>query len=134
MMNPEIKAEWLAALRSGEYRQERGQLRSASILTEDKYGYCCLGVLCDLFVKPGEGYWDDGDFFYGEDRGNFENVGQGCLPENLAKEAGLSGPNPGTSLEDPAIQYARTTLTLAELNDTVQLTFDQIADVIDWEF
>jgi len=38
-MNPEIKAKWVAALRSGEYAQAQGHLK-------DETGYCCLGVLC----------------------------------------------------------------------------------------
>lgn len=41
-MNPEIKARWVAALRSGEYAQGAGELRSYN----DKF--CCLGVLCDI--------------------------------------------------------------------------------------
>jgi hypothetical protein len=44
-MNPEIKAKWVEALRSGEYRQARRRLR-----LDDSAGpsYCCLGVLCEL--------------------------------------------------------------------------------------
>lgn len=45
-MHPEIRARWVAALRSGEYAQGRGSLR-------DGNQYCCLGVLCDLAVKDG---------------------------------------------------------------------------------
>ena len=40
-MNADVKQKWVAALRSGQYKQGRGRLRQ-----EDKY--CCLGVLCDL--------------------------------------------------------------------------------------
>jgi hypothetical protein len=43
-MNPEIKARWVAALRSGEYKQAREKLRHNG-------AHCCLGVLCDLFAK-----------------------------------------------------------------------------------
>lgn len=39
-MNDLVK-RWLEALRSGEYKQGRGMLRSQN-------GYCCLGVVCDL--------------------------------------------------------------------------------------
>lgn len=41
-MNPEVKAKWLAALRSGEYKQTTNKLHDAS------GEMCCLGVLCDL--------------------------------------------------------------------------------------
>jgi hypothetical protein len=44
-MNSEVKAKWVAALRSGEYQQGRGELRSISNC------FCCLGVLCDLYDK-----------------------------------------------------------------------------------
>jgi hypothetical protein len=45
-MNPEVKAKWLAALRSGEYSQTADKLRDTG-----SGGYCCLGVLCDLYAK-----------------------------------------------------------------------------------
>lgn len=43
-MRPDVKAKWITALRSGEYRQGRGSLREHD-------AYCCLGVLCDLHAK-----------------------------------------------------------------------------------
>ena len=40
-MNPEIKAKWIEALRSGKYEQGQGKL--------NKNGkFCCLGVLCEV--------------------------------------------------------------------------------------
>jgi hypothetical protein len=45
-----IKEQWLAALRSGEYEQNRGQLR-----TQGKF--CVLGVLADLHSKTGYSKW-----------------------------------------------------------------------------
>lgn len=55
-MRPDIKARWVAALRSGEYQQGR-----ANLYTEDSNGkhFCCLGVLCDLAVQDGLVSWDD---------------------------------------------------------------------------
>jgi hypothetical protein len=43
-MNPRVKRLWVKALRSGKYKQDLDQLRT------DK-GFCCLGVLCDLYQK-----------------------------------------------------------------------------------
>ena len=51
-MRPEIKAKWVAALRSGEYKQAQGQLRTDA-------GFCCLGVLCELHRKEVDGSWVD---------------------------------------------------------------------------
>jgi hypothetical protein len=41
-MDAELKAKWVAALRSGEYQQTVGTLRLAS---DGQIYYCCLGVL-----------------------------------------------------------------------------------------
>lgn len=40
-MDAELKTKWIAALRSGKYRQGTGQLFKNS--TDE---HCCLGVLC----------------------------------------------------------------------------------------
>lgn len=45
-MTPELKAKWVAALRSGEYKQ--GQARMKRIHEDDTASYCCLGVLCEI--------------------------------------------------------------------------------------
>lgn len=44
-MNDNAKA-WVAALRSGEFKQTNSCLR-------DGRGYCCLGVACELAVRAG---------------------------------------------------------------------------------
>ena len=50
-MKTKVAEKWAAALRSGEYAQATSRLRS-----ED--GFCCLGVLCDLYHKEtGKGGW-----------------------------------------------------------------------------
>lgn len=43
-MNPAIKKKWLAALRSGKYKQGKRKLRHAG-------RFCCLGVLCNLHAQ-----------------------------------------------------------------------------------
>lgn len=43
-MNPEVKAKWVAALRSGEYKQGFHALRKQD-------SFCCLGVLCNLHAQ-----------------------------------------------------------------------------------
>jgi hypothetical protein len=51
-LDPEFKAKWCAALRSGEYKQGRHGLR-------DGDRYCCLGVACDVLDPKG---WDGARF------------------------------------------------------------------------
>lgn len=48
-MDPELKAKWVAALRSGEYKQGTGRLRKP---TADGQRFCCLGVLCEVVGIP----------------------------------------------------------------------------------
>jgi hypothetical protein len=43
-MNHDIADKWIAALESGKYSQAREALRTTD-------GFCCLGVLSDLYIK-----------------------------------------------------------------------------------
>ena len=45
-MDPEVKAKWVAALRSGEYEQGYEYLKTVEPNGDTKY--CCLGVLCQI--------------------------------------------------------------------------------------
>lgn len=56
-MKTEIQNLWVNALRSGEYKQTRERLK------DHNGGFCCLGVLCDLYLKENNEDWsldDDG--------------------------------------------------------------------------
>lgn len=46
-MDAELRSKWIAALRSGDFKQGEGQLRSA-----DRIKHCCLGVLCVVAGIP----------------------------------------------------------------------------------
>lgn len=53
-MTNELFNKWVAALRSGEYKQTR-------LVLQDQNGFCCLGVLCDLLDPEAWGQpieWD----------------------------------------------------------------------------
>lgn len=87
-MNQEIKKEWVAALRSGEYKQAKGQLKKDS-------GFCCLGVLCDIASKHGVGKWGK-EAYESDDDGYW--WGASVLPEEVAKFAGLDNRDPGVTI------------------------------------
>jgi hypothetical protein len=81
-MNPEIKAQWTAALRSGEYQQGTGQLAQKH---EGEWQFCCLGVLCELAVKA------DQDVTVTD--GNIDRLYDGqaaLLPRSVAGWAGIN--------------------------------------------
>lgn len=84
-MKPEIKAKWLAALKSGGYKQGHGQLRT----NDNKF--CCLGVLCDIHAsETGEPWIEAETAFY-----NWKYCGEDLmLPKTVIEWAGLSGSNP----------------------------------------
>lgn len=55
-MRSELQQKWIDALKSGKYNQTTGVLH-------DQYGFCCLGVVCDV-IEPN---WDeDNNYVTGE--------------------------------------------------------------------
>ena len=119
-MNPGIRAQWTAALRSGEYEQGASYLRY-------KNAFCCLGVLCDLAVKDGVLAAPDEDpdeedvWVYGE--------ANAMLPEAVQDWAGLSeSPVADVVVGDDCSPFPHE---LTHLNDDESWTFAQIADAID---
>lgn len=118
LMNPEIKASWIAALRSGEYQQGLGVLRSS----DNKY--CCLGVLCDLAAKAGIGKWAPAWYRHRATAFDFDFDGDyQVLPPSVQDWAGLMTPNGEFGIKDD----------LAGLNDT-GFPFAAIADIIEANF
>lgn len=123
-MNETIKAEWLAALRSGEYKQGRGQLHA-----EDTF--CCLGVLCDLHIKAGQGEWDIDDY-----SGLYMYMNEREFPPiEVMRWAGLEIVNPKvagtalTSLNDGVEGYDEE--EDCEVIYETPRTFAEIADLIE---
>ena len=68
-------------------------------------GFCCLGVLCEVTEMPYE-HQDT------------------CLPKNIMSAAGLQS-------DDPQLNYDGKVISLSHLNDDENLTFAQIADLIE---
>jgi hypothetical protein len=113
-MNPEIRAKWVAALRSGKYKQGRKALRDGDT-------FCCLGVLCDLAVRAGVAGATAPDSDAGGELGGWWSYDGRVdyLPESVMDWAGLATPNPNSGDE-----------FLAEYNDS-GWSFARIADAID---
>jgi hypothetical protein len=125
-MNENAKA-WVAALRSGEFKQGKNVLRS----NED---YCCLGVACELYHRQFEAYiWES---FENPEEDNDEMTVYSFdgddlqLAERVREWLGLAT-NIGAyrrGADDPI--SARP--SLAEKNDT-GAKFEEIADIIERE-
>ena len=85
-MNKDIRDNWVAALRSGMYKQGTGVLRQKS--QDGRDGFCCLGVLCDVYDPDPE--WIDP----GPGRSSYEYGDQamvGALPYALQETFGMDG-------------------------------------------
>ena len=102
-MNPQIKQKWVDALRSGEYQQTQRYLHK-------KDGFCCLGVLCDLYGKENNVEWTPSGF---NNAYAFQDK-ESHPPSSVMEWAGV-GDEIGT---------------LGELNDKGS-TFNEIADLIE---
>lgn len=108
-MNQEIKQKWVEALRSGMYTQGKGQLREGD-------AFCCLGVLCDIHSKETGTEWSDaGAYCY-----------VGLLSPEVQEWAGVTSNGGG---------YIRLNgiggMSLPTLNDELNYSFEQIADLIE---
>lgn len=110
-MDPEVKARWVAALRSGEYKQGCGQLRGCD---DD---FCCLGVLCDLYAKEAGLEWSN-DLMW--DREDALPCAEVCIWAGLPHEDPFAGKVRLSAWNDGA----------PHLN-TKAHTFLQIADLIE---
>ena len=110
-MNPEVKAAWLEALRSGEYKQGKSQLK-----TNDG-SYCCLGVLCDI-SKLGE--WVRGGYHV-----NDMDYASAFLPEAVKEWAGINSEDPsyGNGIEDHLSYRNDKGMTFAEIADIIEQNF-----------
>ena len=122
-----VKQQWIAALRSGEYKQGRWALRTDS-------GYCCFGVLCDLYAKAHpKAYWHDEQNTFIPDSSTPKWSAAELPPEEVFA---WSGNNYGVSGWVVDIDPAKTPNSgepqhLDTLNDTFLYSFDQIADIIE---
>lgn len=118
-MNPEIRARWAAALRSGKYPQTHGRLR-------DGGGFCCLGVLCELAVADGTLAPAD------ETAGMYRYDGEpAVLPDAVLEWAGLRDDDPYVTADLGEEEGGRQVVNLAGLNDDYLWGFSRIAGVIE---
>ena len=114
-MHPEIKAKWVAALRSGEYKQATGQLRRN---TRGKTSFCCLGVLCNLHAQAHP------EIAAQQTDPESYMCGTKCLPTAVMEWADLPSPRGDT------LKIGNTFGSLSYHNDS-WCTFAQIADAIE---
>lgn len=141
-MHKEWADKWVAALRSGEYKQGFGELKA------NNNSFCCLGVLCDIVVKETDSIkWSEfeqnnnDEVFYIEYRYEF-------IPEFVKNIADINTPqgiinvpvNYAIAKEIVDVEYkefyelddnAMVEIKLWELNDEYKFSFNDIANIIE---
>lgn len=134
-MKIDIAKQWVEALTSGTYQQGQGKLHATDI--KGKCMYCCLGVLCDLYMQQNPDELDvkvvtrKSDAFpqhfqmlsIGDDSLTVYDNESVVLPLRVREWAGMS---------DPLGRFTNASLaqdSLAELNDH-GMSFAKLADVI----
>lgn len=128
-MYKDIKDKWIAALRSGKYKQGRIRLRQRNVVSGLET-HCCLGVLCDitapeLWQAP---YKSDDVLIYpvGGMMGTLPNAVEDALAFNDRIDLPI-GLQVGTIVTN-RFNHIRA---YADLNDADGLTFEQIADLVE---
>lgn len=125
-MNPDVKAKWLDALRSGDYKQARDDLRVGE---GDGASFCCLGVLADLYRKEVGGTWVEGEISdtFRDVKGGYAHGSY--LTEDIRRWAGAPVDEHRTFTGLPTWRNS-----LAELNDSSDFGFPEIANLIEEDF
>ena len=127
-MKKEIAEMWVKVLRSGEYRQGYGNLKTCD--ANGVYRHCCLGVLCEMAKADGV-MLDEDEFVVGLDDVDahihaFMECTQG-IPEDVMNWAGMK--------TDFGLAVGMVpNVALSFMNDS-ERHFEDIADFIDrnWE-
>lgn len=127
-MKQDIKNQWVAALRSGEYKQTDGVLCRLGP-DGQPIGFCCLGVLTELYVQAHPGAVDTTQTTW---------AGTGSTARFYAINGGKSNAMlpyavqewSGVRSEAGAFCWDGANTSLVDLNDNGS-TFEEIADVID---
>jgi hypothetical protein len=125
-IDPEAKAIWIAALRSGHYEQGQELLRSGD-------NYCCLGVFCEVMGVPS--YEQAGLFIYGDSESVLSDEVQDQYGFDSSEvmiqltENNVEAIKPFMS-DEQDISFLKNGVYLTSLND-FGVPFNVIADLIE---
>lgn len=139
-MNAEIKTKWIEALKSGKYAKGVKALN----YTDDNgvQRYCCLGVLCDLYIQETKiGAWKDSTssissnikrkHFYKDDY----NLGSAFLPAEVREWADMYTPSAGFIDKDNLFNPEDNMTSLVAVNDGIEAEdFSEVIKVIEHYF
>jgi hypothetical protein len=134
---------WVTALRSGEFPQAKSTLEAVDYTYDDGgevadtevRGYCCLGVACKIADPDNEWNWrgidlPPADFLrwtgliaddqFSDDEDPYVDFPEGMVDQGSERQVQMGR----------APQHLSGHVTCSYLNDTLELSFEQIADLI----
>lgn len=155
----ELRANLVAALRSGHYQQARGKLCTVLDARDPArviWGYCCLGIASVLVEEPlseddarkrGEGmahgyqntkFWQEN---YSDSGGDYTFLQGSLLPRHIQNKYGFSASTGAFYVtEEAKAKFPRLnsfvtgcTSALTTLNDAEGWSLKEIADLIEFE-
>lgn len=124
-MNPEWKAKWVAWLRDPASRQGRDRL--TTIIDDIEYD-CCMGGLCKITETPASlisSYDASGAVVSSKCYAGARVT----LPDVTQNKVGLRTDNPSFPVQD---RNGWGEISCITANDTLRLTFPQIADLVEY--
>ena len=126
-LDPDFKAKWVAALRSGKYRQVAGTLRATN--PSGKHSFCCLGVACNLISNR---RWAEDKYKKGKSMAGWGGLGSGAdsgFPFFTEEIDPLNVDAWGRPGRDRGVHA--TINCLISMNDDFGATFEDIADFVE---
>ena len=131
-MKKTVMKKWIKALRSGKFKQGKGQLKQTN--PQGKVNHCCLGVLCELYneemIKNKKKKLKEAieSYGFGEKEMTYSFDGRGgLLPKKVMNWSGVS-------TDEGKFYDSTEPLSLVEVNDEGK-RFTTIANFIEknWE-
>lgn len=113
---------WIDDLRTTGALQVQGQLT-------DGIGYCCLGRACELARQDGVVFMRGVDEFRYVSAINDRDNSAGMLPLAVAEWLGGIGTDPVIAVLNNGVDLSAT-----EANDSLEWSFDQIADALEQRY
>jgi hypothetical protein len=150
-MHQERRRTFVAALRSGRFKQARNVLQRVDVLDPSNSGFCCLGVACEVAIEGGleleRGHGGNCVSYVGAVGGSTTS-----LPPGVKRWYGFTSDNPHlkipkeAALKAPAVfadlweQCGERTgenppmFTASSLNDVCKLSLELIGDCFEATF
>lgn len=124
--------KWTKELESGRYRQVTDALKRSR--GKKAYGYCCLGVLCDIYVREtGKATWEAVDFdseqkTFSSEKDKEDSV----LPQEVKMWAGMKSDNGqfSTAIQVGPPEERLECESLVVTNDDFKMSFKEISKII----